>query len=451
MPSEPRRAALEILVRLESSDVTLDHLMETFHATTSLAPRDIRFVNALVFGVQRWRYRLDAALAALSAKPQRKRDLHVHNILRMGLFQILEMDRVPKAAVVHTAVNLAREMQCDWATGYINAVLRRALREPEIMAPTSNPDDPVQRLAVTQSFPEWTISRWYKRFGSSETESLCRAVNRIPPLALRTNCLKTTRTELAEALEDMAPQIRISAYTPEGLLIDRLSDRLFISRPFRKGWFQIQDEAAQAVGHLVGARPGETIMDACAGLGGKTAHLAERMQNRGRITAVDRDNRKLQRLQTEMPRLGIDIVQTRTIDWLDDTTVDLRRDYDRILVDAPCSGMGVLRRNPDAKWKRKPKAFKRYRSAQRKMLALLPSYLKPGGILVYAVCSTEPEETAEVVHWFLKNHPQFAIDGMPSSLPSAMAPLFNSDGCLQSEVHRHGTDGFFAARLRKFK
>ncbi|MGD8243482.1 MAG: 16S rRNA (cytosine(967)-C(5))-methyltransferase RsmB, partial [Desulfobacterales bacterium] len=438
-------------VRLESSPVTLDHLMETFHATTSLSARDIRFVHALVFGVQRWRYRIDAALAALAAKPQRKRDLHVHNILRMGLFQILEMDRVPSAAVVHTAVNLAREMKCDWATGYINAVLRQALRKPEIMAPTSSPGDPVQRLAVAHSFPEWTISRWCRRFGLSQTESLCRAVNRIPPLSLRTNCLKTTRAKLVVALEEMAPHIRRSTYTPEGLLIDRLSERLFDSRPFREGWFQIQDEAAQTVGHLVDAQPGETILDACAGLGGKTAHLAERMQNNGRITAVDRDNRKLQRLQTEMQRLGIDIVQTRTLDWLDDTTVDLRRVYDRILVDAPCSGMGVLRRNPDAKWKRKPKAFKRYRTAQRKMLALLTPFLKPGGILVYAVCSTEPEETGEVLQWFLKNHPQFAIDGMLPSLPNTMAPLFNSDGCLQTEVHRHGTDGFFAARLRKFK
>lgn len=451
MPPEPRRAALEILVRLESSAVTLDHLLEAFHATASLSARDIRFVNALVFGVQRWRYRLDATLAALSAKPQRKRDLHVHNILRMGLYQILEMDRVPSAVVVHTAVNLARAVKCEWATGYINAVLRRALREPAIMAQPTDPDDPVPRLALSQSFPDWMISRWCRRFGLSETESLCRAVNRIPPLALRTNCLKTTRAKLVAELKEMTPQIRRSTYLPEGLLIDRLTDRFFDRRPFREGWFQIQDEAAQAVGHLMGARPGETVLDACAGLGGKTAHLAERMQNRGRITAIDRDNRKLQRLQTEMQRLGIDIVQTRTIDWLEDTAVDVPKDFDRILLDAPCSGMGVLRRNPDAKWKRKPKAFKRYRKAQRKMLALLTPFLKPGGILVYAVCSTEPEETGEVIQWFLKNHPQFAIDGIPSSLPDTMAPLFNRDGCLQTEVHRHGTDGFFAVRLRKFK
>ena len=188
MPSEPRRAALEILVRLESSPVTLDHLMETFQAATSLAPRDIRFVNALVFGVQRWRYRLDATLEALAAKPQRKRDLQVHNILRMGLYQIQEMDRVPGAAVVHTAVNLARAVKRDWATGYINAVLRRALREPAIIAQTTSPDDPVQRLAVSQSFPDWMIKRWCRRFGLPATESLCRAVNRIPPPGVAHQC-----------------------------------------------------------------------------------------------------------------------------------------------------------------------------------------------------------------------------------------------------------------------
>ena len=151
-----------------------------------------------------------------------------------------------------------------------------------------------------------------------------------------------------------------------------------------------------------------------------------------------------------MRRLGIDIVHTRTLDWLEDAEAPLPSPhFDKILVDAPCSGMGVLRRNPDAKWKRTPKAFRRYRASQRQLLAALTPRLKPDGILVYAVCSTEPEETRGVIRWFLKNHPQFAIDRPPPSLPAPMAPLLDPDGCLQTEVHRHATDGFFAARLRR--
>lgn len=451
MASDPRRTALDILVRLESSPVTLDRLMEALHASAVLSRRDVRFINALVYGVQRWRNRLDAAIAALSTKPPRKSDLQVTNIIRLGLYQIQEMDRVPEAAAVHTAVDLAREEKRDWATGYINAVLRRALREPQIMEALPPANDPVRGLAVQQSFPAWMISRWKDRLGWQQTEALCRATNRIPPLVLRTNFLKTTRAALIDDLKSFAPQIRRSTYTPPGLLIDRLTDGIFDSPPFNAGAFQVQDEAAQAVGYLTNAQPDEIILDACAGLGGKTAHLAEMMHNRGQIMAVDRDGRKLERLRTEMRRLGIDIVQTRTLDWLGTSTIDLPIRFDRILLDAPCSGMGVLRRNPDAKWKRKPKAFKRYRASQRKMLANLISYLKPRGVLVYAVCSTEPEETGEVIQWFLKNHPQFVIDGLPSSLPAPMAPLFNSDGCLQTEVHRHNTDGFFAVRLRKLE
>ncbi len=331
-------------------------------------------------------------------------------------------------------------------------MLRRALREPDALASPPVGDDPIQHLAAAQSFPPWMIARWLERFGRSETEALCRAVNRIPPLVLRTNGLKTTRQALIQALKPIAPQVRPSDYTPAGLLVDHLDAGLFESDPYTSGWFQVQDEAAQAVGCLLDAQPGETILDACAGLGGKTAHLAEGMQNRGRITAVDQDRRKLARLETEMRRLGITIAHTRRLDWLKAAEAPLLAErFDKILLDAPCSGMGVLRRNPDAKWKRRPKDFKRYRAAQRRLLAALAPLLDTGGVLVYAVCSTEPEENQGVLRWFLKNHPQFAIDRPPSSLPPAMKALIAPDGCLRTEVHRQGTDGFFAVRLQRRK
>ncbi len=452
MTSDPRRAALDILVRLDASTVTLDRLMEAFHAETGLSQRDTRFVNALVFGVQRWRYRLDTILSALSTKAPRKMDPRVVNILRLGLFQITEMDRVPDAAAVHTAVELARVVDCPWAAGYINAVLRRALREPHALALPDAGDDPIQYLAAAYSFPPWMIARWLGRFGRTEAEALCRAVNRIPPLVLRTNLLQTTPADLAKALKPYAPEVRASTYAPAALLIDRMDPGLFQSAPYVSGWFQVQDEAAQAVGHLLDARPDDTILDACAGLGGKTAHLAACMQNRGQITAVDRDRRKLERLEKEMQRLAIAIVHTRALNWLkSEQAFPPTKRFTKILLDAPCSGMGVLRRNPDAKWKRRPKDFKRHRAIQRRLLAALAPLLDAGGVLVYAVCSTEPEETQGALRWFLKNHPQFAIDRPPSSLPPTIKALIDPDGCLRTEVHRQGTDGFFAVRLQRRK
>jgi 16S rRNA (cytosine967-C5)-methyltransferase len=446
-----RKSALSILVNIEENRQTLDRLMDAFHSRNDFDRRDEAFVRALVYGVLRWRGRLDWMITAVSSKPLSKMDPDIRNIVRMGLFQIVFMDRVPKSAAVNTSVELAKSGNKRWLAGFVNAVLRNALRRSSEIALLSDDQDPVRSIAVRYSMPEWLVSRWIRQLGENETVGLCKACNRIPPLALRTNTLNSDRAGIINALKPFSGSIRASEHTPEGVLIDGLKERLFDSPPFRKGWFQAQDEAAQAVSHLVAPKPGDMLLDACAGLGGKTTHMAALMGNTGHITAMDREGRKLQKLKEETIRLGIAIVHTQTVDLEKDDLTRFRDRFDRILLDAPCSGLGVIRRNPDTKWSRTPQDIARCARRQSRLLHKTAPLVKPGGKLVYAVCSTEPEETISCIDSFLNKRSDFVIDDSRTGIPPSIAQLLDRQHRLVAFPHRHGTDGFFAVRLRRRK
>jgi len=450
MSLAPRQTALDILLDIETGRATLDRRMDRFHRESRLDRRDEAFVTALVYGVLRWRGRLDGIINSLSRTPIPRMDPLVADILRLGLYQILYMDRVPDSAAVNTSVDLAKGLGKKWLSGFVNAVLRNAVRRlPEIATPAPD-QNPVRHLATIHAMPEWLIQRWVDAWGPQETGALCQAVNQIPPLTIRANTLKISRAALMEALANLAQRAAPTPFAPDGIILDGLKKALFASAAFEKGWFQVQDEAAQAVGYLLAPRPGQKMLDACAGLGGKTAHAAALMKNRGTILAVDRDARKLHKLDREMQRLGIENVSSRAVDLQAETLVpkDWGR-FDRILLDAPCSGLGVLRRNPDAKWSRTPEDIERCAANQRQLLRNLTPVLKIGGVLVYAVCSTETEETGAILEAFLKERPDFAIDGTPPDFPDSLIPLLDERGVLRTAPHRHGTDGFFAVRLRR--
>jgi 16S rRNA (cytosine967-C5)-methyltransferase len=451
MSLAPRLSALAILKAIDHDELTLDHHMDRFHQENRFDRRDAAFVTALVYGVLRWRRRLDGIIGTVSTTPLAKLNPDVINIVRMGLYQIIFMDRVPNSAAVNTSVDLTKALKKKWLTGFVNGVLRNALRRlPEIECPSSA-KDPIQALSVVQSMPKWLVRRWVGQFGLRETTSLCESINRIPLLTLRTNTLKTDQPTLIRNLQDIVEVVRPSAYTPDGIVLEGLTGHLFSSPAFEKGWFQVQDEAAQAVSYLLAPKPGQTILDACAGLGGKTAHIAALMENSGRITAMDRDGRKLEKLDKEMQRLGITIVSSQTGDLEISSSSKDNEQFDRILLDAPCSGLGVIRRNPDAKWSRKPQDIDRCARRQMRLLDNIAPRLKPGGVLVYAVCSTEPEETHEVINSFLNKQANFVIDENSPEVPPAIAPLLDQGGWLKTTPHRHGTDGFFAVRLRHRK
>jgi 16S rRNA (cytosine967-C5)-methyltransferase len=359
---------------------------------------------------------------------------------------MIYLDRIPAFAAINTAVEMSKSFSKPWVVRFVNGLLRNAARSYESIPFPDFEKDPVAALTVGKSFPKWLIQRWVKRLGPDETALLCDAINTIPPITVRANVLKTSREQLAQAIESDVQEIRLTEYVPEGICLSGLKASVPEMAAFANGQFQVQDEAAQLVTHLLNPRPGETILDACAGLGGKTGHIAQMMGNTGQLIAADSDARKLSKLRAEMKRLGISIVSTETHDLNTPAGVST---FDRVLLDAPCSGLGVLRRNPDTKWQVSKKNLGRYQARQIRFLENLASLVRPSGILVYAVCSTEPEENEAVVRSFLDKHPAFEVEKNPPGLPDKARCFLNSEGFLRTFPHLSGMDGFFAVGLKR--
>jgi 16S rRNA (cytosine967-C5)-methyltransferase len=446
MSITPRQLALDVLDRLERSGELLDPILEEAMAGAPFDDsRDRALFHSLVYGTLRWRERLDWIIGHFSKIPLKKIDSAVINILRLGLFQVVFLDRIPVSAAVNTAVQSAKTKAPPWVAGFVNALLRNAAKNWE-QVPLPDPvHQPERHLAVRCSLPRWLVRRWIERFGETEADALCQAVNEIPPVTARVNTLLTSRSRLIATLETECGEVAAGALSPEAVLFRNPASAVSSLESHRKGWFQVQDEAAQLVVHLLDPKPEERVLDACAGLGGKTGHIAQQMQNRGKLIAADKDGNKLSRLASEMDRLSISIVECRPVDLLRNTGARLEI-FDRVLLDAPCSGLGVLRKNPDARWRTDKKDLKRFAEHQQRLLERVAPLVKPAGVLVYAVCTTEPEETDGVVNAFLTSCPDFQ-PFRPSALSDFLTDLVDDRGRFYTFPHRHGTDGFFAQRF----
>ncbi len=451
MTSDPRQNALDALNTLEQGRFHLDYIIQELldNNPRPMTRRDRALFTTLVFGVTRWRKRLDWIIGFYSHVPMKKIRPEVRNILRMALFQIFFLDRIPESAAVNTAVGLAKKTAPAWTVGFINGLLRNAVRNRDGLQFPSPETDLLEFLSVTCSFPRWLARRWLDRFGLDKARELCDAANAIPPLTIRTNTLKISRDVLAGRLADQAGRLAFTEFAPDGLCMEALNSPVDTMRPFLDGLFQVQDEAAQLVSFLLGPRPGERVLDACAGFGGKTAHMAQLMNNSGTILAVDLAPKKLDRLEADMKRLEITTVTPRTCDLEIRSALAGTGPFDRILLDAPCSGLGVIRRNPDVKWDSSRRDLGRFAAKQERLLQNISPYLKPSGRMVYAVCSMEPEENQEIIVSFLDRNPDFKIVKDLSFLPPAAGSLIDEHGFLKTFSHCHAMDGFFAACLEK--
>jgi len=448
--ADARNTTLTVLNKLELGNQTLDGILDDMtRATEDLPRRDRALFNALTYGILRWRGRLDYIIAYFSNAPIKKIEPTILNILRLGLFQIIYMDRIPDSAAVNTAVELSKQAGFSRAAGFVNALLRKAALNFKNVRFPAFEADPVVSLSTDQSLPNWLANRWLSRFDQKALIMLCNTINSIPPITIRTNTLKTTRQQLISALEQAVERIEPTPAAPEGLSMVNLSQSIGDLPAFKNGWFQVQDEAAQLVSLLLNPQPGESVLDACAGLGGKTGHIGQLMQNKGRITAMDKDESKLQKLDLEMQRLGVSIVLRCCHDLESAPEANRCGLFDRILLDAPCSGLGVLRRNPDIKWNSTETSLKRHAEKQKRFLDHLAAMVKPGGALVYSVCSIEPEENEAVIEAFLKKHPEFVIDTEKGMLPERVASFFESANWIKTLPLLNNMDGFFLARLKR--
>ena len=449
---DARKAALETLNSLDRGNSTLDKILEEIAPDgTFKSRRERALFQAIVYGVLRWRGRLDLIINHFSSTRFDKIDPVVLNILRLALFQIIYLDRVPESAAVNTAVEMAKSNAAPWVVGFVNAILRKAAREHKSLSLPFNKKNAVASTAASKSFPEWIIQRWAHRFGLEDTTALCDALNTIPVITVRTNRLKTSPYDLMLSLAGEAEEVTPTLYSPDGITFVNPAASIPELRAFKNGWFQVQDEAAQLVSLLLNPQPGDSVLDACAGLGGKTGHIAQLMKNKGAIVALDINKQKLLRLESEMRRLGILIVKT-THQNLENTNFQRQfNPFDRILLDAPCSGLGVVRRNPDIKWRMTSQNLAKLQDRQLALLNNLSALVKPSGVLVYAVCSPEPEESQNVVNEFLKKNAEFVIDKQSVGSSAKMRSIQSADGWYKTFPHFSHMDGFSFVRLIRIR
>jgi 16S rRNA (cytosine967-C5)-methyltransferase len=454
-PSTPRRAgrrasaravALDVLCRVERDGAWADRLLDARLRDPGLDPRDRALATELTYGTLRWQRLIDFHVASASHRPVGTQDPWVRALLRLGTYQLGWLDRVPAWAAVHEAVELAKGRRPRGAAHFVNGVLRSLAARPRPWPePVAGPgDDPLDVLALRTSQPTWLVRRWARRLGLEEAEALARAMNERPPLVLRVNTLRASIADVVAALEAAGARVGSPRYAAEALVLADAGDPARLP-PIEDGRATVQDEAAILVGHALGPEAGETVADVCAAPGTKTTHLAQLMGNRGRILAVDPHPGRLGLLEEACRRLGATIVEARS-----GGAATLARDVgpvcDRVLVDAPCSNLGVLRRNPDGKWRRQLSDLSLLAATQGTILDEAAGLVCPGGVLVYATCSLEPEENEAVIEAFRARRPDFAPDALPAAVPAACR---DAPDRLRMTPARHGSDGFTAHRLRR--
>lgn len=437
-----REIALQILKEVDEKDayanLALSHLLEQERP----APQERRFATELVYGTIKARNTVDWVIGKFANRPLAKMTVWVRNILRLGAYQLLFMERIPPSAACNEAVNLTKRYGHQGTAKFVNGILRAIARQKDELSFPDLQDDPVGHIALRFSHPDWIVKRWLARFGPEETISLCKKNNETPALSVRTNTLKTTRTALKQSLTEEGVQASDSRWAPEGLILEGFS-ALGQLAALREGLCQVQDESSMLVAHVLDPQPGEFIIDACGAPGGKTTHIAQKMQNRGRILSIDIHGHKLRLTMENCRRLGINIVETAAMDarFLHE---QFSLQADRVLVDAPCSGLGVLRRKPDARWRKCPEMLEELSGLQREILASAAQCVKPGGVLVYSTCTIEPEENQDVVRDFLAAHGDFSLEEAGRFLPEA-----STAEMVQLYPHRDDVDGFFIARMRR--
>lgn len=429
-----RNIALDMLCRVESGAYA-DHLLDLYRVR--LNPVDRNLLQQLVQGTLTWRGRIDAVLAPYLGKPIEKQSARLRNLLRLGVFQLEYLDRVPAYAVVSESVAMARQALGPSIARLVNAVLRGVAenRKPAVFPDPAR--DPVRHLTITASHPEWLVRRWVARYGLEQAQCLCQANNVQPVLAIRPNALRIAPVALAEQLRSEGIEAR--PIEPDLLAVPAPGD-LFRTRAFRAGLFSVQAPGAAWVTRLLAPQPGESLLDVCSAPGGKTTGAAEQMRDTGRILAVDVYPGRLKTVRENAQRLGLQSIRLLAADA---RRLSIRTQFDRVLVDAPCSALGILNHHPDARWRRTEADIVQMAALQRDLLAQAARAVVHGGVLVYSTCTLEPEENEAVVESFLAAYADFHLEPAGDHLPVAIGPY------LYLTPHEHGWDGVFAARFRR--
>lgn len=426
-----RSIALEALIEIEQGGAYSNLLLNRLYKQHStLDPRDRSLITEIVYGTIQNQRLLDFYLQPFLKQRVEKLEQWVKQLLRMSLYQFIFLDRVPEHAVVHESVEISKTRGHKGITGMINGVLRNFLRSPK--ASTEKVNDAQERLAIETSHPTWLVKRWVKQFGMERATKICQENNLPPNMTIRVNLLKSSREKIKEALLKEGFEVEETANAKEGLRIIA-GGNVTQSSLFKEGHFTVQDESSMLIAPLLDPHPGMNVLDACAAPGGKTTHLAEYMNNEGQVLAVDLHPHKEKLVQFNAKRLGTSIVKTLVSDARK-LNMKVGQEFDRILLDAPCSGFGVIRRKPDLKWKKTESDIAQISRIQYDLLSHVAPLLKKEGQLVYSTCTYDPEENQEVIDRFLQQHEQFSmVEGSKT----------------QILPHDFGSDGFYMIKLER--
>ncbi len=445
-----RDLALKVLNSLDHNSGFPEQLLErTIEQYPHVTQRDRAFAVHLIQGVFRYRLRFDWIIKQSVRFSFKKVEPPILNILRIALYQIFFMDRVPESAAVNEAVKQAKAMGKGHASGFVNGILRQICRRKDQIKFPDPKNDRVQYLSVYHSYPEWLVKMWIRELGPDPVEPLLEAENRIPDLVIRANSLEIGRSDLIGLLEKEDVTAVPTLHSPDGIKVAGLKGPVNHLNTFKKGLFQVQGEAAQICSHLISPGSGESILDLCAGLGGKSTHLAEIMGGKGRVLSLDISHGRLLRLLETSRRLGIGCIQPVVADAGVCLSSVLRRPFDKILLDGPCSGLGTLSRHPDGKWSKDETDVKRLARLQKRILNNALPLLKKGGVMLYVTCTISRAENEDVVSAFLKQNSGVILENLKDHAPEWGLELIDDQGFLKTFPHVHGMDGFFAALFRK--
>ena len=440
----PREQALKALRRTETALSFPKLVIGRFEATTLLEKRQKAFTYELVMGTLRRRGTLDRALADLCKTPLEDFTPWIRNILRMGAYQILYLDAVPKSAAVDESVKLAKKYGHSGTAGLVNAVLRNASRDRLAALLDSLDDENPADLAVKYSHPEWLVELLMEEWGRETAVEIMKSANAIPPLAARVNTLRTTRDALLQRLDRDGISAAPLPQLEEAVRLEGVTSPARLEA-HKEGLLYFQDPSSMLAARCLGARPGDRALDVCAGPGGKSTHLAALMKNEGQIFALDLHDHRVELIEENAGRLGAKIVEARKADATGDLS-DKYGEMDRVLVDAPCSGIGVVRRRVDLKWRLRPERIDELARLQSTILEKAAACVKRGGILLYCTCTITRRENSEIVEAFLGTHSDFEPDG---AFPEIMRKYTTSEGFARILPGEDDMDGFFIARLRR--
>ncbi|MDX2230667.1 MAG: 16S rRNA (cytosine(967)-C(5))-methyltransferase [Leptolyngbyaceae cyanobacterium bins.349] len=450
--------ALRAVHRGAFADVAVDKALQH----SDLMTADKRLFTELVYGSIRRQRTLDTLIDQLGKKKSHQQPPDLRLILHLGFYQLAYLSQIPVSAAVNTTVELAKQNGFAGLSGVVNGLLRQYLRLTEtdstetdstetdsnranLTIPLTLPTNPIQHFGILHSYPDWIIAIWLEQFGHTDTEQLCQWMNQPPTIDLRVNRLQATIEQVEVAFQQAEIQTQRVPPLPDALRLLTHPGSIQALPGFREGWWMVQDSSAQLVSYLLDPQPGETVIDACAAPGGKTAHLAEMMADQGIVWACDKTPSRLKKLEQNRDRLQLHSIRLHTGDSR--TFTHFQNQADRVLLDAPCSGLGTLHRHADARWRQTPDSVAQLAQLQTELFHRAATWVKPDGSLVYATCTLHPAENEQQIDRFLQTHPNWQL--IPPAPDSPVATFATANGWCKVLPHQHQMDGFFMALLKR--